>query len=84
MGAMAKRINGAHEKDIREKIKASQLVNRLQDNALAEKEFLSAGQIKSIETLLDRVIPKLQSVKHEGGGENGEFQIVIRRFSEQA
>lgn len=77
---MAKRINAAHEKDIREKIKASQLVNRLQDNALADQEFLTSGQIKSIETLLDRVIPKLQSVKHEGGGDNGE--IIFRTVYE--
>ena len=78
MRQMAKRINAAHEKDIREKIKASQLVNRLQDNALADQEFLTSGQIKSIETLLDRVIPKLQSVKHEGPGEDGAFIMSFR------
>lgn len=77
---MAARINPAHERDIREKIKASQLVNRLQDNALAENEFLTRGQIASIETLLDRVIPKLQSIKHEGGGDNGE--IIFRTVYE--
>ena len=77
---MAARINPAHERDIREKIKASQLVNRLQDNALAEKEFLTAGQIKSIETLLDRVIPKLQAIAHSGTGDNGE--IIFRTVYE--
>ena len=74
---MAARINSAHAQDIRDKIKTSQLVNRLQDNALAEEEFLTAGQIKSIETLLDRVIPRLKAVEHSGAGENGEFVFRI-------
>jgi len=75
---MAARINGAHAKDIRDKIKTSQLVNRLQDNALADQEFLTAGQIKSIETLLDRVIPRLKAIEHSGTGEDGSivFQTV--------
>lgn len=80
---MAARINGAHAKDIREKIKASQLVNRLQDNALAEVEFLTPGQIRSIETLLDRVIPKLSAVQHEGS-DGGPLQVVIQRFADSA
>ena len=74
---MAARINGAHAKDIRDKIKTSQLVNRLQDNALADQEFLTAGQIKSIESLLDRVIPRLKAIEHSGTGENGEFIFRI-------
>jgi len=73
---MAARINPAHERDIREKIKASQLVNRLQDNALAENEFLTSGQIKSIETLLDRVIPKLSAITHDGTGPKGEITFL--------
>lgn len=75
---MAARINGAHAKDIRDKIKTSQLVNRLQDNALAEQEFLTPGQIKSIETLLDRVVPRLKAIEHSGTGEDGAivFQTV--------
>lgn len=68
---MAKRLNGAHSEDIKLKIKTSQLVNRLQDNALADEEFLSQGQIKSIEALLDRVLPKLKSVEVSGTGEGG-------------
>jgi len=68
---MAKRLNAAHTEDIKRKIQTSQLVNRLQDNAMADEEFLTAGQIKSIEALLDRVLPKLKSVEVSGTGEGG-------------
>lgn len=51
---------------VREKIRVSQLVNRLQDNALASEEFMTAGQIKSAEALLDRVLPKMKTIEHSG------------------
>jgi len=63
---MAKRKQLFHPDEIKKKIQTSQLINRLQDNALSEEEFLTAGQIKSIESLLDRVIPKLKAVDHTG------------------
>jgi hypothetical protein len=69
-----------HQEEIKQKIQAGQLINRLQDNAMAETEFLTQGQISSIITLLDRVIPKLKAVEHTGDGENGE--IVFRTIYE--
>ena len=42
-------------------IKTSQLINRLQDNGLADKEFLTAGQIQSIKIALDKSLPNLVS-----------------------
>lgn len=56
----------------REAIKVSQLVNRLQAYALNEDDprsgkpvEMKSTQVKAIEVLLDRVLPKMQSV--EGG-----------------
>jgi len=80
MTHMAARLNGAHTKDIRDKIKTSQLINRLQDNGLAEKEFLTQGQIASINSVLDRVLPKMSAISHEGTGEAGE--IIFRTVYE--
>ena len=37
------------------------MLKRLQDNALAEKEFLTAGQIQSIKIALDKSLPNLVS-----------------------
>jgi hypothetical protein len=65
---MAARTRKAlHADEIKRKIQTSQLVNRLQKNGLAKVEFLTAGQILSINSLLDRVIPRLKAVEHSGG-----------------
>lgn len=56
----------------REAIRTSQLLNRLQSYALNEVDpqsgkpiEMKSTQVKAIEVLLDRVLPKMQSV--EGG-----------------
>jgi hypothetical protein len=66
---MAARKQLFHPDEVKKKIQASQLLNRLQENALSEEETMTAGQIKSAETLLDRVIPKLKAVEHSGAVE---------------
>lgn len=51
----------------RTKIKASQLLNRLQANALGElKKELTQGEIASIKILLAKVMPDLASVEVKG------------------
>ncbi len=74
---MAARLNGAHQADVRLKIKTSQLINRLQDYALAEPDpktgvtvEIDAGRIKAIEILLRKALPDLSQVS--GAGEEGE------------
>lgn len=77
-------LNRAHQKDIRDKIKTTQLVNRLQAFALGEAApnatdkddkalELDAARLKAIEILLRKSLPDLSAVQHEGGGEGGEF-----------
>jgi len=64
---MAKRKHLFHPDEIREKIKASQLVNRLTANALGEIDpELSSGQVKSIEILLRKSIPDVSSIALTG------------------
>jgi hypothetical protein len=57
---------------IRERIQTTQLINRLQANALADREFMSPGQIRSAEVLLAKTMPNLQSqeLKVEGAQTN--------------
>lgn len=70
---MAARINRVQLNDKhRESIRVSQLLNRLQAYALNEDDprsgkpiEMKSTQVKAIEVLLDRVLPKMQSV--EGG-----------------
>jgi len=71
---MAARKQLFHPDEVKKKIQTSQLINRLQTNALAEVEFMTAGQIASATTLLDRVVPKLKAVEH-----SGEVGVVINR-----
>lgn len=71
---MAARKNLRHAEEIKQKIQASQLINRLQMNALADEEFMTPGQIASANSLLDRVVPKLKAVEH-----SGEVGVTINR-----
>ncbi len=87
MTHMAARLNGAHQADIRAKIKTSQLVNRLQDFALdgvdpktGDPIAIDQPRLKAIEILLRKSLPDLSAVTHEGTGEAGE--IIFRTVYE--
>jgi hypothetical protein len=58
---MPARVRKTHQDDVREKIRTSQLVNRLENHALGKLE-LSATQIKAIEVLIRKTLPDLSSV----------------------
>lgn len=66
---MAIRNNLRHQEDIRAKIQASQLINRLTNHALGEVE-LSNTQVRAIEILLRKTIPDLSAVTIAGDAEN--------------
>lgn len=63
---MAARKNTHISEEVKKKIQTSQLINRLQTNALADEEIMTAGQISSAQALLDRVLPKLKAIDHSG------------------
>lgn len=71
---MAARKQLFHPEEVKKKIQASQLINRLQENALSAEEFMTPGQIASANSLLDRVIPKLKAVEH-----SGEVGVTVNR-----
>ena len=66
---MAARLRKTHQDDVRAKIQASQLVNRLTDHAFGKVE-LQPSQIKAIEILLKKSLSDLSSV--ELSGKDGE------------
>jgi hypothetical protein len=56
-----------HDDATRQKIQTTQLINRLQDNAMGKiNPELSSAQVKSIEILLRKALPDLSSVEHSG------------------
>ena len=63
---MAARLNKLHTEDIRLKIKASQLINVLQDHALSADSELSLTRMKAIEILLRKSVPDLSAVVLSG------------------
>jgi len=66
MAKVGRPIGKLHQDDVRAKIQASQLVNRLTNHAFGEVE-LSATQIKAIEILLRKSVPDLSAITLEGG-----------------
>ena len=62
---MAKRINPVHAQAARDKIRTSQLINRLQNHVL-RKTKLSNTQIRAIQILLAKTLPDLKAVEFSG------------------
>jgi len=58
-----------HQEDVRTKIQASQIINRLTSAFNGEIE-LSAVQVNIGKTLLDKALPDLKSVEHTGDADN--------------
>lgn len=58
-----------HQDDVRTKIQTSQLIKRLEDHALGLIE-LTPAQVRSIEILIKKTLPDLQSIEHTGNAEN--------------
>ena len=74
---MATRIRRQHTEEIREKIKTSQLINRLTEHAFGNVE-MTPSQVRAIEVLLKKTLPDLSSVEVAGDGEDGGISINIR------
>lgn len=72
---MAARLHLKHQDEIRKKIQASQLINRLTDHSFGKVE-MSSTQVKAAEILLKKSIPDLSQV--QGTGDDGELEMQIR------
>jgi|TARA_R100000501_G_C2617966_1_gene111451 uncharacterized protein YjiS (DUF1127 family) len=62
---MAARQKLSHDQKTREKIRTSQLINRLAKHALEDLE-LSTSQVKAIEILLRKTLPDLKQLEISG------------------
>lgn len=72
---MAARLNPRHQTAVREKIRGSQLVNRLQEHALARagtkaglKKLMTDAQVRAAMGLLAKCVPDLQRTELVGDG----------------
>ena len=72
---MAARINRMHSEQVRAKIQASVLIDRLQKHAVGDIE-MTPTQITAANSLLDRSVPKLQQIQHVGDEEGGPIRVA--------
>lgn len=66
---MAPRIKNFHTEEVRQKIKASQLINRLQDHIFSEVD-MTKTQVSAALGLLKKVVPDLQAMQVSGDADN--------------
>ncbi len=69
---MAARIRARHQDEIREKIRASQLVNILEKHAI-DGEEMTPSRITAALGLLKKCVPDMQATEH-----TGEVEVTTR------
>ena len=73
---MAARLNKMHSEQVRAKIQASVLIDRLHKHVMGKLD-LTPSQIESAKALLDRSVPKLSQIQHTGE-DGGAVQHAVR------
>lgn len=63
---MAARKQRWHPDEVRQRIKASQLINRLNDHANSDRPLMDNSQVTAARVLLNKVLPDLQSTALTG------------------
>lgn len=81
---MPRSVGFKHLKSTREKIQASQLINRLEKHVFSQTPLLDASQVNAAKALLNKVLPDLSSVQMSGDANNPikhdvEIHIVDHR-----
>jgi hypothetical protein len=73
---MAARIRARHQDEIREKIRASQLVNVLESHVLGKRK-LAATQVNAALGLLRKCVPDLQATQISSDPDNPIPPLVV-------
>ena len=68
--------------EARQKIRTTQLINRLQDHGLGKVEMLPT-QVKAIEILLRKSVPDLATVTHQGP-DGGPLTVSVVSFADKS
>ena len=79
---MAKRKQLFHPDEVKQKIQASQLINRLQNHVFSDEPIMDASQVSAAIKLLGKVVPDMKAVEHTGPGENGEHTVIFKTVYE--
>ena len=76
---MASRVDRSHNQLARDKIRTTQLIKRLQDNALTDKPFLTKEQVRCAEILIKKTVPDLKQLEI-AGNEGGPLIVQVVKF----
>lgn len=63
---MPRQAGYRHHEDTRKKIKAAQLINRLEKHVFSKEPLLDASQVNAAKALLSKVLPDLSAVTLDG------------------
>lgn len=63
---MPRKAGYRHHEDTRQKIRAAQIINRLENHVFASEPLLDASQVNAAKTLLNKVLPDLSAISHDG------------------
>lgn len=63
---MAARKQRWHPEEVRKRIQASQLINRLTSHAISEKPLMDNSQVSAANILLRKILPDLTATEHSG------------------
>lgn len=75
---MAARDTKRIDQKTRDKIKASQIVNRLQNHILADEDIMTVSQVNAARVILNKVLPDLKAVEISGDPDrpvNGQWTV---------
>ena len=79
---MAARTNKRlHDEQTKRRIRASQLLNRLESSAKGEIE-MTQGQVMAAKVVIGKSIPDLKSIEHSGNDEKPVQRRMIVEFVE--
>jgi hypothetical protein len=73
---MATRKQLWHPDEVKAKIQASQLINRLTAHALSDEPIMDASQVTAATRLLNKVVPDLKAMELTGA-EGGPLEVNI-------
>lgn len=73
---MAARLNPRHSDEVRAKIQASVLIDRMHKHVMGDLE-MTATQVNAANSLLDRSVPKLSQIQHTGDPDQ-PVQMLLR------
>ena len=73
----ARKLKPMHSDEVRAKIQASQLINRLTDHAFGKVE-LTQTQVNAIKILLGKSVPDLQAIQLDAQHDVRVGEVVFR------